>query len=68
MERGGSWSVMNSSLFTSNCMHGMIQTEAWLQHMGTLWNASVSMQCKHYQKLTASHHFGGYVLPGILNP
>ena len=35
---------------TSNCMHGMIQTEAWLHHRGTLWNVSVSKQCKHYKK------------------
>ena len=51
---------------TSNCMHGMIQTEAWLHRRGTLWNVSVSKHCKHYQKLTASYQFGGYVLPGIL--
>ena len=54
--------------YASNCMHGMVQTEAWLQHWDTLWNVSVTKRCKHYQKPTASYHFGGYVLPGILNP
>ena len=46
-------------IITSNCMHAMIQTEVCLQHRGTLWNASVSKQCKHYEKLTAFYRFRG---------
>ena len=55
---------------TSNYMHDMIQRDALIQRRGTLWNVSESKQCKHYQKLTPSYHFGGYdyVLPGILDP
>ena len=59
----GRWTLIGRKIpsgFTSNCMHGMIQTEAQRQHRGTLWNVSVSKQCKHYQKVTASYHFGGY--------
>ena len=53
---------------TSNCMHDVKQTEGWLQHRGMLWNVSVSKKSKHYQKPTASCHFGKWVLLGILNP
>ena len=60
--------TLKAYLTTSDCMHGIIQTEAWLQHRGMLRNVSVSKQCKHYWKFAAYYHFGGYVMSSILNP
>ena len=44
-----------------DCMHGMIQTEAWRKSLGMLWNVSVSKQYKLCQIPTASCHFGWYL-------